>query len=136
MRPKSPPGTVSVAHALQESPTLGSLLGRWRLAQECMQAARSVLGPVLSAQMRPGPVEDKQWTLLAATGAAAAKSRQLLPRIDEAVRGLGLGVESVRIRISPLQPEPVAGPNPVAPVVPTIRIERMTSRLQGGCSTS
>ena len=132
MRPKPPPGTVTVAHALQESPTLGSLLGRWRLSLECMQAVRPVLGADLSAQMRPGPVEDKQWTMLAATGAAAAKSRQLLPRIDEAVRGLGLGVENVRIRISPPQPSQA----PSAPMVPTIRIERMTSRLQGGCSTS
>lgn len=103
MRPKPPPGTVTLARALEENPTLGSLLGRWRLAQECMKATRPVLGPDLSAQMRPGPVEDKQWTLLAATGAAAAKARQLLPRIADAVRTLGL--ESVRIRISPQPPD-------------------------------
>jgi len=124
-----------MAEALQDSPTLGVLLGRWRLAQQCMQAIRPVLGADLSAQMRPGPVDDRQWTLLAATGAAAAKSRQLLPRIDEAVQGLGLGVQSVRIRISPPPSEP-APKAPKAPLVPTIRIERMTSRLQGGCSTS
>lgn len=103
MRSKPPPGTVTLADALQANPTLGSLLGRWRLAQECMQAARPVLGPDLSASMRPGPIDDKQWTLLAASGGAAAKSRQLLPRISEAVQGLGLGVETVRIRISPPQ---------------------------------
>jgi hypothetical protein len=103
MRPKSPPGTVCVAEALQEHPTLGALLGRWRLAQECMQAVRPVLGPELSASMRPGPVEDGQWTLLAASGGAAAKSRQLLPRISQAVKALGLGVETVRIRILPPQ---------------------------------
>jgi hypothetical protein len=124
-----------MAEALQDSPTLGVLLGRWRLAQQCMQAIRPVLGADLSAQMRPGPVDDRQWTLLAATGAAAAKSRQLLPRIDEVVQGLGLGVQSVRIRISPPPSEP-APKAPKAPLVPTIRIERMTSRLQGGCSTS
>jgi hypothetical protein len=101
MRPKAPPGTVRVADALQENPTLGSLLGRWRLSLECMQAARPVLGPDLSASMRPGPVEDSQWTLLAASGGAAAKSRQLLPRIHQAVQALGVGVNSVRIRISP-----------------------------------
>ena len=53
--------------------------------------------------MRPGPVEDGQWTLLAASGGAAAKSRQLLPRISQAVKALGLGVETVRIRILPPQ---------------------------------
>jgi hypothetical protein len=46
-------------------------------------------------------VEDSQWTLLAASGGAAAKSRQLLPRIHQAVQDLGVGVNSVRIRISP-----------------------------------
>jgi hypothetical protein len=68
-----------------------------------MQAVRPVLGPELSASMRPGPVEDGQWTLLAASGGAAAKSRQLLPRISQAVKALGLGVETVRIRILPPQ---------------------------------
>ena len=53
--------------------------------------------------MRPGPLEEKEWTLLAASGTAASKARQLLPRISDAVRALGLGVESVRIRISPPQ---------------------------------
>jgi hypothetical protein len=101
MRLKPPPGTVTVADALQENPTLGSLLGRWRLSQECMQAARRVLGPELSASMRPGPVEDSQWTLLAANGGAASKSRQMLPHIHQAVQDLGVGVNSVRIRISP-----------------------------------
>lgn len=101
MRPKHPPGTVTLADALQDNPTLGSLLDRWRQAQECMQAAKPVLGSELSAAMRPGPIEDRQWTLLAASGGAAAKSRQLLPRISQAVQALGLGVDSVRIRISP-----------------------------------
>jgi hypothetical protein len=66
-----------------------------------MQAARPVLGPDLSASMRPGPVDDDQWTLLAASGGAAAKSRQLQPRILQAVQDLGVGVNSVRIKISP-----------------------------------
>jgi hypothetical protein len=103
MRPKPPPGTVTVAHALQESAALGSLLGRWRLSLECMQAVLPVLGPALSAQMRPGPVDDHQWTLLAATNSAAAKARQLLPRLTQAVQHLGMGIQAVRIRISPLK---------------------------------
>ena len=101
MRPKHPSGTVTLADALQENPTLGSLLVRWRQAQQCMQAVRPVLGIELSAALRPGPIEDGQWTILAASGGAAAKSRQLLPRIDQAVQALGIGVQSVRIRISP-----------------------------------
>lgn len=100
MRPKHMSGTVALSQALQEHPTLGSLLGRWRLAQECMQAALPVLGPALGAAMRPGPVEDREWTLLASSGSVAAKARQLLPRLSQAIQDRGLGVETVRIRIS------------------------------------
>ena len=100
MRSKHLSGTVAVADALQENPTLGSLLGRWRLAQECMQAALPILGPALGTSLRPGPIEAQEWTLLAASGSAAAKARQLLPTICQAVQARGLGVETVRIRIS------------------------------------
>ena len=101
MRLKYPSGTVALSEALQGNPTLGSLLQRWRVAQECMQAANAVLGPQLAPSLRAGPVEDGQWTVLASSGTAASKARQLLPRITEAVQTLGLGVDSVRIRISP-----------------------------------
>jgi hypothetical protein len=101
MRLKHPPGTVALSEALQSNPTLGSLLQRWRVAQQCMQAASVVLGAQLAPSLRPGPVEDSQWTLLASSGTAASKARQLLPRITEAVKSLGLGVETVRIRVSP-----------------------------------
>ena len=101
MRLKQAPGTVSLAEALQGNPSLGALLGRWREAQQCMHVAAPILGPDLSASMRPGPVQDGQWTLLAASGGAAAKSRQLLPRITQAVQALGLGVQTVRVRVLP-----------------------------------
>lgn len=101
MRLKYPPGTVALSEALQDNPTLGGLLLRWRMGQQCMQAARDVVGARLAPSLRAGPVEDKEWTLLASSGSAASKARQLLPRITEAVQSLGLGVEAVRIRISP-----------------------------------
>ena len=101
MRLKHPPGTVALSDALQDNPTLGGLLLRWRMAQQCMQATTGVLGAKLAPSLRPGPVDDKEWTLLASSGTAASKARQLLPKITEAVQSLGLGVETVRIRISP-----------------------------------
>jgi len=101
MRLKHAPGTVALSEALQANSTLGGLLMRWRVAQQCMQAASAILGAQLSPALRPGPVEDSQWTLLASSGTAASKARQLLPRITEAVKSLGLGVETVRIRVSP-----------------------------------
>jgi hypothetical protein len=106
MRPKHPFGTVALSEALQDNATLGGLLQRWRLAQQCMQAALPVLGPTLGASMRPGPVEGKEWTLLASSGSAAAKARQLLPRITQSVAAMGMGVDTVRIRIAPSSSSP------------------------------
>jgi hypothetical protein len=38
--------------------------------------------------------------LLASTPASAAKARQLLPRIQQALDAQGLGVTAVRVRVS------------------------------------
>lgn len=87
--------------ALRGHAALGALLDGWRVSQECMQAARPILGQGLEASLRPGQLQDGQWVLLAANGPAAAKARQLLPRINEALRMRGLGVDSVKIKVSP-----------------------------------
>ncbi len=95
------PGTRSLAEALQGHETLGALLGSWRTAQECMQAARPVVGAGLAALLRPGPVQDGCWVMLADSGPAASKARQLLPNIATALQQRGLPVAEVKVRVSP-----------------------------------
>lgn len=95
------PGTRSLAEALQGHETLGALLGRWRTAQECMQAARPVVGAGLATLLRPGPVQDGCWVMLADSGPAASKARQLLPHIALALQQRGLPVTEVKVRVSP-----------------------------------
>ena len=101
MRRNSPPGTRSVAEALQGHETLGALLDRWKTAQRCMHEARAVLGTALAATLRPGPLQDDCWVILADSGTAASKVRQLLPRIAITLRDAGLPVSEVKVRVAP-----------------------------------
>lgn len=95
------PATRSLAEALNSQEALGALLDRWRIAQQCMQAARTVIGPDLAALLRPGPVDEGTWVMLADSGPAAAKARQLLPRIQGQLTQQGLPIREVRVRVSP-----------------------------------
>jgi hypothetical protein len=92
---------LSLAEALQSHATLGALLGSWRTAQECMQVARPTLGPGLATLVRPGPLQEGRWVLLADNGTAASKARQLLPRVQAALQAKGLPVSEVQVRVSP-----------------------------------
>ena len=101
MRGPQTPRALSLAEALQGHATLGALLSSWRAAQECMQVARPVLGPGLAALLRPGPLQEGRWVLLADNGTAASKTRQLLPRVQAALQAKGLAVSEVQVRVSP-----------------------------------
>ena len=109
MRHSSPSGTRSVAEALQGHETLGALLGRWRIAQQCMQASRPVMGAALSTALRPGPIEDGCWVILADNGTAASKARQLLPRVSAVLQQAGMPVSEVKVRVVPRPAQPPGG---------------------------
>ena len=100
MRPTLTSGTQTISEALQAEGGLGALLARWQHSKCCLTAAAPVLGPGLAGTMRPGPMEEGVWVLLASNPASAAKARQLLPRIQQALDAQGLGVTSVRVRVS------------------------------------
>lgn len=76
---------------------------RLRLAQSQarVDAVRAHLPPALRPWVTGGPVDDEGWTLLAANPAVAAKLRQLLPRLEEALRQQGCERSSIRIRVQP-----------------------------------
>lgn len=54
----------------------------------------------LMAQTGAGPLDDTSWTLLVTNAAAAAKLRQWMPRIEDALRSGGWPDVSVRIHIT------------------------------------
>lgn len=98
--PRSTPVlTVPLANALEGNETLGSLLGRVRESQRRLSDAREVLPPGLAAQVDAGPLDETGWTLLAPSGAAAAKLRQCLPAVQQHLLGRGWRDLTIRVKV-------------------------------------
>ncbi len=90
-----------MSDALARSEPLGRLLQRLRESQARFDAVRGVLPAGLRDCVRPGPLDDEGWALLADHGAAAAKLRQLLPRLELALRAKGWQGTAIRVRVQP-----------------------------------
>ena len=91
--------TLPLADALARSEPLGALLRRLQDSQARWAAARSVLPTPLASLVRPGPLDDESWTLLAPSGAAAAKLRQCLPQVQAALNAQGLPSRALRVKV-------------------------------------
>jgi len=53
----------------------------------------------LAAHVKPGPVDDAGWSLLAANASVAAKLRQLQPRLEDVLRERGWPVSAIRVKV-------------------------------------
>jgi len=100
-RPPSASGTLALGTALDRSEPLTRLLQRLQESRARFDAITPFLTPGLAEAVRPGPVDDEGWSLLAAHGAAAAKLRQLLPRLEEALRERGWKPTPIKVRVQP-----------------------------------
>ena len=65
---------------------------RFEAIKECIPAA-------LLSFIRPGPVDEGQWTLLVSNPAVATKLRHLQPLLEDALRAHDWPVGSLRIKI-------------------------------------
>ncbi len=99
-RPQAP-GTHALSDALDHSTPLALLLQRLRLSQERYQCVQALLPPGLRDAVRPGPLDDQQWHLLVTDAAAAAKLRQLLPRLQAALADRGWEPTPIKLRVQP-----------------------------------
>ncbi len=95
----SVPDMSQVTTALDRAVPLVSLMQRLQASQRCLDAVRAVLPGPMAAYVRPGPIDDEGWTLLAANAAVSAKLRQLEPRLMEALLRKGLKVNAIRVRV-------------------------------------
>ena len=102
-RPSGPsaPPTVTLGTALARSEPLGRLMQRLRESNDCLDAVRALLPAGLANEVRAGPLDDLGWTLLVSGSAAAAKVRQLLPRIEAALLEHRKRAIAVRVKIAP-----------------------------------
>jgi hypothetical protein len=64
-------------------------------------AVADLLPPTLLAGTRPGPLDDAAWVLLVSNAAAAAKVRQLLPALKDALLARGWAGPEIKIKVLP-----------------------------------
>lgn len=90
---------LTLASALDGSEPLSRLLARVRESQ----ARLAALAPLLPAalQVRAGPLDDSGWTLLVGHSAAAAKLRQSVPALVQALADAGYATPAIRIKVVP-----------------------------------
>ncbi|MCX7660238.1 MULTISPECIES: DciA family protein [Caldimonas] len=70
-----------------------------RESQSRLEGIRPLLPAAIAAHVKPGPVDDTGWTLLAPNTAVAAKLRQLQPRLEAALRQQGWQVSAIRVKV-------------------------------------
>lgn len=101
MTPRPPPSNAALplGSALDRSEPLARLLQRLQESRARYDAISALLPPGLRAAVRPGPVDDEGWSLLVDHGAAAAKLRQLLPRLEQVLRERGWQGTPIRVRV-------------------------------------
>ncbi len=102
MLPKPPPVTpnaLRLEEALRRSEALARLRERLRDSNARFAAIRGCLPAPLAPHVRPGPVDEQGWSLLAANASVAAKLRQLQPRLEDALRESGWHVSAIRVKV-------------------------------------
>jgi Dna[CI] antecedent, DciA len=95
----SVPLPQTIAGALAGSDSLCSLESRLRESNARFEAIAPALPEGLARELRPGPIDDEGWTVLASNAAVAAKLRHLLPRLTEALRARSLRELPIRVRL-------------------------------------
>jgi hypothetical protein len=93
--------SLAVGHAIGRSEPLARLLERLAASRARFEIVRGLLPEALLPAVRPGPLDDDGWTLLAANPSAAAKLRQWLPTLERELADRGAPVPALRARVQP-----------------------------------
>jgi hypothetical protein len=97
--PSSVPLAQPISRALESSAALARLAERLRESSARHAAIQVALPEGLRAHVKPGPVDEAGWSLLAANASVAAKLRQLVPLLDATLREQGFQAIPTRIRV-------------------------------------
>jgi len=93
------PDPLPIVQALQQHEGLARLGLLIRESNRRMDVVRPALPGALSRFVKPGPVDEEGWTLLAANAAVAAKLRHLQPRLEELLAEQRLLPAKVRVKV-------------------------------------
>lgn len=97
--PPVTPDALRIEQALQQSAVLGRLQVLMRDSNARFEAIRVGLPAGLAPHVRPGPVDEAGWSLLAANASVAAKLRQLQPRLEDILRERGWELSAIRVKV-------------------------------------
>ena len=97
--PPVTPDALRIEQALAQSAPLARLQTLMRDSNARFEAIRPAMPPMLAAHVRPGPVDETGWSLLAANAAVAAKLRQLQPRLEALLQERGWQVSAIRVKV-------------------------------------
>ena len=92
---------LKLARALAGSEPLVGLLQRLRDSRLRFEAIAGLLPAPLLETVRPGPLDDTAWSLLASNASAAAKLRQMLPALEAQLKASGWQGPEIKVRIQP-----------------------------------
>ena len=90
---------MPAALALQKHEGLARLGMLIRESNRRMAIVLPALPGALTRFVKPGPVDEAGWTLLAANAAVAAKLRHLQPRLEQMLEEQGLQPAKVRVKV-------------------------------------
>ena len=93
------PDALPFDEAMRRSSPLARLQHLMQESSARLAVVRSVVPAALAAHLAPGPLDEDGWTLLVANAAVASKLRQLLPRLEDALRSRGMQVKAIRLRV-------------------------------------
>ena len=97
--PPVTPDALRIEQALQLSAPLARLQQLMQDSNARFAAIRTGLPPAMTPHVKPGPVDETGWSLLAANAAVAAKLRQLQPRLEALLRERGWSVSAIRVKV-------------------------------------
>ncbi len=95
----SVPNALPITEALNRSSPLTLLRRRLDESARRYAAVQSCIPPMLAPHVSAGPVDEADWTLIAANANVAAKLRHLQPRLEEQLLKHGFPPVAVRIKI-------------------------------------
>ncbi|MEW6706859.1 MAG: hypothetical protein AB1430_18590 [Pseudomonadota bacterium] len=90
---------LPIRDAMDQSAPLAQLFRRLQESNARFATVRAQLPAALQAQVKPGPVDEQGWTLIAPHAAAAAKLRHLAPLLQQALAREGWPALAIRVKI-------------------------------------
>ncbi|TSE26200.1 hypothetical protein Tsedi_01015 [Tepidimonas sediminis] len=91
---------LTLQQAVRANATLADVAERAWASARLLRRVVVHLPPLLREQVQPGPLDEREWWLLAANPSVAAKVRQLAPVLLAAARAAGWPtLETVRVQV-------------------------------------